>query len=406
MQCGLLGRTLGHSYSPLIHSALGDYAYDLYEKEPEELEAFLKQGEFRGLNVTIPYKQAVIPFLDELTPTASRLGAVNTILRREDGSFLGHNTDFYGFQAMLDRSGLNVCGKKVLVLGSGGASKPVTAALQDRGARVVVISRSGEDNYENLDRHKDAAVIVNTTPLGMAPNTGVSALSLEGFPALEGVLDLIYNPARTRLLLEAEKRGLKTENGLWMLVSQAWESGCVFTGREIPKEVIGTIHSRIRRSVENLILIGMPGSGKTTVGRLAAEQLHREFVDADQVLEEKFGPIPAIFKAQGEAGFRKLETQVLSELGKRSGLVIATGGGCVTRQENYDLLHQNGRILLLQRDLSRLGSAGRPLSLMKGVGALYRERRDQYAAFADAAVRNMGSPQDCARQILKVWEEE
>ena len=222
MKCGLLGRKLGHSYSPQIHALLGNYSYQLFEKEPEEIGDFLKNGDFTGLNVTIPYKKEVIPFLDELSPAAARLGAVNTIVRR-DGKLIGHNTDYFGFRRLVQESGLQVAGKKVLVLGSGGASSTAVAVLQELGAKVTVISRSGENNYENLDRHADAAVIANTTPVGMYPNTGKSALSLDGFPRLEGVLDAVYNPARTQILLDAERRGLAAVNGLWMMVAQAKE---------------------------------------------------------------------------------------------------------------------------------------------------------------------------------------
>ena len=405
MQCGLLGRVLGHSYSPLIHSYLGEYAYALYEKEPEQLEDFLKHGDFAGLNVTIPYKQAVIPYLDELSPIARKLRAVNTIVRRPDGSLIGHNTDFYGFGAMLDRTGLCLQGKKALVLGTGGASKPAISALQERGAQVVNVSRAGENNYHNLQNHADAALIVNATPLGMAPNTGASALSLEGFPRLEGVLDLIYNPARTKLLLEAESRGLKVENGLWMLVAQAWESAQWFTGSEIDPGKIPAIHSRIRRDVENLILIGMPGCGKSTLGKALAKALNREFVDADKALESQYGPIPEIFQKSGEPGFRPLETEVLGQLGKRSGLVIATGGGCITRPENYPLLHQNGRIFYIRRALQSLTSAGRPLSQRVGAEALYAARKPLYEQFADYTVENNGSPEEAIREILNIWEE-
>ena len=204
MKCGLLGRKLGHSYSPQIHACLGNYSYTLFEKEPEEVADFLKSGDFTGLNVTIPYKKTVIPYLDELSPAAKKLGAVNTVVRREDGTLFGHNTDYFGFASLLKRSGLDVAGKKVLVLGSGGASNTVTAVLTGLGAEAVVISRSGENNYENLQRHEDAAVIVNATPVGMYPNTGVSPVDLKRFPKLEGVLDVIYNPARTQLLLGAE----------------------------------------------------------------------------------------------------------------------------------------------------------------------------------------------------------
>ena len=405
MNCGLLGRTLGHSYSPRIHSRLGDYTYSLYEKEPEALEEFLKTGDFTGLNVTIPYKQAVIPYLTELSPIARRLGAVNTVVRRPDGSLIGHNTDFFGFQYLLSSTGLEVKGKKALVLGSGGASKPVAAALQEQGARVVIISRTGENNYENLDRHRDAALIVNATPVGMYPRNGASPLSLEGFPRLEGVLDLIYNPGKTALLLQAERRGLIAANGLLMLVAQALESAQWFLGKALDPGLIDSIHRELRNSVENLILIGMPGSGKSTVGKLLAKSLGRDFQDADRVLEEKYGPIPEIFKARGEEAFRSLETKVLEELGKQSSLVIATGGGCVTKEENYDLLHQNGRIVCLQRPLSALSCQGRPLSQSVGGEALYQQRAPLYAAFQDLAIENTGTPEETAAEILKHWEE-
>ena len=230
MRCGLLGRTLGHSYSPQIHRLLGDYEYDLFEKEPEEVASFLKSGDFTGLNVTIPYKKAVIPCLDALSPAAQALGAVNTIVRRADGTLFGHNSDYFGFAYLVRQSGLDVAGKKALVLGSGGASNTVVAVLKALGAEPVVISRSGENNYGNLSRHADASLIVNATPVGMYPNTGVSPVDLRQFPRLEGVLDVVYNPARTQLLLDAEALGLPCANGLWMLVAQAKESAEYFTG--------------------------------------------------------------------------------------------------------------------------------------------------------------------------------
>ena len=405
MQCGLLGRVLGHSYSPQIHEKLGSYEYRLFEVEPDRLEQFLKSGSFSGLNVTIPYKKEVIPYLDDLSPVARRLGAVNTIVKKPDGSLLGHNTDYFGFQTMVRHSGLSVTGKKVLVLGSGGASSMAVAALQDLGAEVIVISRSGENHYGNLYLHKDASVIVNATPVGMYPNVGISHVDLRLFPDLEGVLDLIYNPARTRLLMDAEKLGLKTENGLLMLVAQAWESAQWFTGAEIPEEKILSIHRKLKNQMENLVLIGMPGSGKTTVGQLAAQMLGRTFVDADQVITQKYGPIPGIFRVQGEEGFRALETKVLAELGKQSSLVIATGGGCVTREENYPLLHQNGRIFCIDRSLSALDTAGRPLSASQGVEALYEKRKPLYAQFADFSVDNDRDPEAAAEEIRNIWED-
>ena len=406
MECGLLGRTLAHSYSPQIHSHLGSYRYSLFEKEPEELADFLKNGSFSGLNVTIPYKKAVLPYLDELTTEAQKLGNVNTIVRRADGSLLGHNTDYFGFASLLEKSGLRVAGKKVLVFGTGGASQTVQAVLQERDAHVVVISRTGENHYGNLDRHADASVIVNATPVGMYPHVEDPHVDLGLFPKLEGVLDLIYNPARTGILLDAESRGLVAENGLWMLVAQAWESAQWFTASPLPREKIAEIHGNLCRQMENILLIGMPGCGKTTVGRLLAEKTGKTFVDADAELEHRFGvSIPDVLRSQGEPAFRELESQTLLELGKQSGLVIATGGGCVTKETNYPLLHRNGRIFLLDRALENLSTAGRPLSQRDGVEALYRVRRPLYQRFADHVINNNGSPQDAVRRILEILEE-
>ena len=405
MQCGLLGRKLGHSYSPQIHAHLGDYSYQLFEKEPEEIGDFLKNGDFTGLNVTIPYKKDVIPFLDELSPAVARLGAVNTIVRR-DGKLIGHNTDYFGFRWLVQESGLQVAGKKALVLGSGGASNTAVAVLKELGANVVVISRSGENNYHNLDRHADAAVIANTTPVGMYPNTGKSALSLDGFPQLEGVLDAVYNPARTQILLDAESRGLAAVNGLWMLVAQAKESAEWFTGKKIADNRIAEIHHALRLQMENIILVGMPGCGKTAVGQQLAQKLGKKFVDADDALENRVGrEITDIIPSDGEAAFREMESDTLAELGKQSGLVIATGGGCVTQSRNYPLLHQNGTIFWLTRELEKLPTDGRPLSQEGKLGQMYETRMPLYRRFADAAISNDGTIEETAAAICKKLEE-
>ena len=399
MKCGLLGRKLGHSYSPQIHGKLGNYSYALFEKEPEELEEFLKNGEFAGINVTVPYKQAVIPYLDELSPLAQRLNAVNTVVRR-DGRLIGHNTDFFGFLTMVRESGLDVRGKKALVLGSGGASHTAVAVLEDLGAQAVVISRSGENNYQNLHLHQDAALIVNATPVGMYPNTGVSPVELGLFPKLEGVLDVVYNPARTKLLLDAEKRGIPAMNGLLMLVAQAKEAAQWFTGAEIPDGVIPEIHRMLQAQMENMILIGMPGCGKSTVGKLLAEQLGKEFADADEEIVRLAGKtIPELFTQDGEAVFRDWETKVLAELGKKSGLVIATGGGCVTKSRNYELLHQNGQIFWLTRELSKLPIDGRPLSQTHRIEEMYRIRKPMYEAFADFVISNDRAAEETVKEI-------
>lgn len=401
MKCGLLGRKLGHSYSPQIHAQLADYSYVLFEKEPEELEAFLKNGDFTGLNVTVPYKKAVIPYLDELSPRAKRLGAVNTIVRR-DGKLIGHNTDYFGFQTMVSQSGLQVQNKKVLILGSGGASNTAAAVMEELGAHVCVISRSGENNYDNLHLHTDAAVIVNTTPLGMYPNVGTSAADLNLFPSLEGVLDVVYNPARTQILLDAEQKGLTAMNGLLMLVAQAKESAEWFSGHEISDDLISEIHLSLRKQMENIILIGMPGCGKTTIGSALAEKLGKQFVDADLELEARVGKkISDIIPNDGEAAFRAMETETLSLLGKQSGLVIATGGGCVTRKRNYPLLHQNGTIFWLTRDLGKLPTDGRPLSQSSKLSDMYRVRKPMYEAFADCIISNEGEPEHTITQILE-----
>lgn len=399
MKCGLLGRKLGHSYSPAIHAHLGDYEYALYEKEPEELEAFLRSGDWDGLNVTMPYKQAVIPYLDHVSATARDLGAVNTIVRR-DGKLVGHNTDYWGFHSMLAKSGLCPAGKKCLVLGSGGASKVAQSVLKNADARVVVISRTGENNYHNLQLHSDAAILVNTTPVGMYPHTGVSPVDLDLFPHLEGVLDVVYNPERTQLLLDAEKRGIVAENGLWMLIAQAIYAAIRFTGKPADSKSIEEIHSILRAQMENIVLIGMPGCGKSTIGRLLAQKSGKCFVDADEEIEKMAKKnIPAIFAEDGEDAFRVYETKVLEALGKQSGLIIATGGGCVTRAENYPLLHQNGTIFWLQRDLEKLPADGRPLSQSGNPEAMYAFRAPLYAAFADFIVDNNGIIEKAVEQI-------
>ena len=402
MQCGLLGKKLGHSYSPQIHSHLGNYSYGLFEVQPEDLSQFLHQGEFTGLNVTIPYKKDVLPYCDELTPSAKAIGAVNTIIKRNDGTLLGHNSDYYGFRSMLAKSGLSVSKKKVLVLGSGGASATVVTVLKELGANTIVISRGGENNYTNLNKHVDAKVIVNTTPVGMYPNNGESPLDLNAFPLLEGVLDLVYNPARTKLLMDAQHLGLKTENGLWMLVAQAKESAEYFLGRSIDDGKIEQIHDILQKQMENIVLIGMPGSGKSTIGKALSYKTGKVFVDADlEIVNDAGKSIPEIFAEDGEAVFRSLETKILSQLGMQSGLIIATGGGCVTKEKNYPLLHQNGKIIWIQRDINQLPTDGRPLSQSKKLAEMYQARKPKYEAFADYTVKNDSSIDSIVEKIFK-----
>ena len=401
LKCGLLGRKLGHSYSPAIHGILSDYDYQLFEREPEQLEDFLLHGDWNGINVTIPYKKSVLPYCRELSPLAEEIGSVNTIVRRPDGSLFGDNTDAYGFESLVKKSGITVRGKKALVLGSGGASVTVVAVLKRLGAAsVTVISRSGEDNYDNIQKHADARIIVNTTPVGMYPNNGQAAVDLAAFPDCEGVLDVVYNPARTALLLQAESRGIPCAGGLYMLVAQAKRSCEIFTGKAIDDGEIERIEQVLSAQMQNIILIGMPSSGKSTVAAALGKELGRPVYEADALIEEEAGmDIPAIFAAHGEDYFRKLETQVLKKLGALSGAVISTGGGCVTREENYAPLHQNGRIIWLLRDTDKLDKTGRPVSLRSDLNELYARREPMYARFADLKADNNGTIEDTLARI-------
>lgn len=404
LKCGLLGEKLGHSYSPQIHSMLADYEYKLFEKSPEELEDFLKSGEFDGLNVTIPYKKSVMPYCAELSPTAAQIGSVNTIVRRSDGSLYGDNTDAFGFEKLIVHNGIEVKDKKALVLGTGGASVTAQAVLKNLGAsEVVVISRKGEDNYENIAKHADAEIIANTTPVGMYPNNGKAAVDLTQFPKLSGVLDVVYNPARTALLLQAEKLCIPCAGGLYMLVSQAKRSCELFTGNSIPDSEIDRIERVLSHQMQNIVIIGMPGSGKTAVSTMLAERLGRKIFDTDMIVSEKAGmTIPEIFAAQGEAGFRKLETEATAEVGKLSGNIISTGGGVVTVADNYELLHQNGVIVWIERDTNKLARDGRPISLSSDLNELYAARLPLYERFADIKADNNGDINDTVNAIMEM----
>ena len=404
LKCGLLGEKLGHSYSPQIHSMLADYEYKLFEKSPEELEDFLKSGEFDGLNVTIPYKKSVMPYCAELSPTAAQIGSVNTIVRRSDGSLYGDNTDAFGFENLIVHNGIEVKGKKALVLGTGGASVTAQAVLKNLGtSEVVVISRKGEDNYENIAKHADAEIIANTTPVGMYPNNGKAAVDLTQFPKLSGVLDVVYNPARTALLLQAEKLCIPCAGGLYMLVSQAKRSCELFTGKSIPDSEIDRIERVLSHQMQNIVIIGMPGSGKTAVSTMLAERLGRKIFDTDTIVSEKAGvTIPEIFAAQGEAGFRKLETEATAEVGKLSGNIISTGGGVVTVADNYELLHQNGVIVWIERDTNKLARDGRPISLSSDLNELYAARFPLYERFADIKADNNGDINDTVNAIMEM----
>ncbi len=402
---GLLGKKLGHSFSPQIHGLLGGgYEYKLYEKNEEELEAFIKEAgsTWQGLNVTIPYKKAVIPYCDRLSDRAKKIGSVNTLVYR-DGMLIGDNTDYYGFECMVKKLGVPVEGKKAIILGNGGAAPTIRAVLSDMGAgRIVTISRSGSDNYENISRHYDAELIINTTPVGMYPRVGEKVIVLSEFKNCKAVYDIIYNPLRTALLIEAEELKIPYINGLLMLVAQAKLASEIFRNVTIDDKKIEKICGIIEADVRNIMLIGMPGCGKSTIGARLASITGKKFVDMDAEIEKRAGKsIPEIFKDEGEEFFRSLETQVLSDISKEKNQVIATGGGIVTKVVNKLLLRQNSVVIFIERDLETLPIAGRPISQAKPVAEIYAERIGLYRAYSDYGVENIGID-ETVEKILEV----
>ena len=412
MEYGLIAEHLGHSFSKTIHEAIGDYRYDFCELAPQELEPFLKQRAFRGLNVTIPYKQAVIPLLDELSPAAQAIGAVNTIVNR-NGRLWGDNTDFGGMRALIAHLGLDLSGRKVLILGTGGTSRTAFAVAQSLGAgQIIKVSRHPgpmDASYvQAAQDHSDAQIILNTTPSGMFPKLAEQPLSLEPFRKLEGVVDAVFNPLSTRLVLEARDRGILAQGGLYMLVAQAVLAAERFTGKSYPEDLTDRLYRMLLHGKQNLVLIGMPGSGKSTVGRLLAEKLGRPFLDLDEEIVHREGrEITEIFQQDGEAYFRDLESRVTAELSARTGLVLATGGGCVLRKENVTALRQNGCLLLLNRPLAQLlPTQDRPLAnSAEKIRSLFETRMPIYRAAADRAVHTKDSSEETAEAVLASWEE-
>lgn len=404
-KCGLLGQKLGHSVSPPIHAEFADYAYSLYEKSEQEVADFVKNGDWDGLNVTIPYKKTVLPLCDELSSTAKAVGSVNTLVRRANGTVYGDNTDFYGFEKTLEKSGAAVCGQKTLVLGSGGAAAAVCAVLKKLGAETVVISRNGENNYQNIQRHFNAKYIINATPVGMFPNNGASPLDLTDFKQCECVFDLIYNPLKTALLLQAEKLGIKAVNGLYMLVQQAARSSEQFSGCPLNEKTIESAFLTIQSKMQNIVLIGMPGCGKTTLAALLSEKTGRAVLDTDEMIAQKIGQTPAqLITQKGEAAFRRIEAEIIAEAGKKTGVIIATGGGAVTVKENKNLLCQNGKIFWIWRDLNALATQNRPLSANQSLESLYEKRKNLYDRFCDVQVQNNGELAKTAQIILEMMK--
>ena len=414
MKYGLIGEKLSHSFSKEIHESLADYTYEIRELSPDEVAPFLEAREFEGINVTIPYKEKVIPHLDSISEAARLIGAVNTI-KKVDGKLIGDNTDFYGMREMILGANIDVEGKKALILGTGGTSKTAKAVLADLGAReIITVSRKASDqtvSYEAAyELHRDADIILNTTPVGMYPNTDASPIDITAFPDLCGVIDAIYNPLRTRLILDAEAEGIPAVGGLMMLILQAAKASEIFLGKEIDEEKIFETVKNIFESKENIVLIGMPGSGKSTLGNILSEITGRQLVDTDEVITEMTGKHPSeIIKAEGEREFRRIETEAVKKVSKMSGIIIATGGGVVTRKENIPYLHQNGRIVYLHCYPSDLTpTPDRPLSASRSViKAMYEVRNPLYTEAADAEVEisHKISPEISANEVLNTFLE-
>ncbi len=409
MQYGLIGAKLGHSYSVAIHARLGDYDYRLCEQTEAEFIDRMNRRDFRGLNVTIPYKKLAYEHCDVLSDTAREVGCVNTLVVRPDGSLYGHNTDIGGFIALARRAGVDIAGKKTVILGSGGTSLTARAACRRLGARqIVVVSRRGPVDYAALYAdHGDAQVLVNTTPVGMYPNNCASPADLSRLPMLEGVLDVIYNPDRTALVLDAEERGIPAAGGLYMLVGQAREAAELFAGHAIPESETERIYRQLRSEALNLILIGMPGSGKSRIGRALAGRMGRPFTDLDGEIVRRAGKsIPEIFAADGEPAFRALEHEVICDACKEKGAVIATGGGAVLRADNVRAMRQNGRLCLLTRELDALPLDGRPLSRSpEALREMWRVREPYYRDAADYIIENDAAPDEVAARAEEAYHE-
>lgn len=406
---GLLGKKLGHSFSPPIHRALtgNAYPYELIEVEPEALESFLRERSFNGLNVTIPYKRDVIPYLNELSAAAEKIGAVNTIVRRGD-RLIGDNTDYDGVKYTFARSGVDVAGKRALILGNGATSLTVATVLRDLGvASIRNVTRQGPLTYEMLNglcsETEDAQLLINTTPVGMYPNTDGELVDLILFPKLEFVFDVVYNPLATRLVQSARAGGIRYSNGLPMLVAQAKAAAERFLERSIPDTEIERVIDEITGDLRNIVLVGMPGSGKTTIGREVASLLGKEFVDLDEAIEARAGmTIPEIFRTQGETSFRDLEAALCLEYGQGNRRVLATGGGAVIRAENRQNLRMNGVGVFLTRDLDDLPLDGRPVSqAATSLSALYETRLSFYQACSDVTVANDDEPAVVAKRIVE-----
>ena len=401
---GLIGRTLKHSYSKKIHALLGEYSYDLYEIEPEKLSGFVADNALKGFNVTIPYKKDIITCLDQVDAKAKAIGAVNTVVMN-NGVKTGYNTDFDGMVYMLNRAKISLLDRSVLILGSGGTSNTAKAVCQSLGAKTIkILSRSGEINYENYDKlASDCQVVINTTPVGTFPDNYACKIDLSFFPNLIGVADVVYNPSLTKLLYQAKKLGVKYTNGLPMLVAQAKYANDLFLGQKTSDEVIEKIISVLESQTKNIVLIGMPGCGKSSIAKILSQQLNRESIDVDSEIVKKDGrSIPTIFSESGEEYFRAIEKETLKEIGVLTGKIIATGGGVVKDDDNYFALKQNGIIVWIDREVEKLATDGRPLSKdLSAVKQLYNDRKALYEKFADIKIENNGSLDYAVSEVKK-----
>lgn len=408
MRYGLLGEKLGHSFSKEIHEKLGMYQYDIIELSPAELDVFMRDKDFTGVNVTIPYKQTVIPYLDGISERAKMIGAVNTIVNHA-GKLFGDNTDFGGLEALVNRTGLELKGKTVLIAGTGGTSKTARSVAEALGAaRVIKMSRSGKEGSVSYEEayadYSGAEILFNTTPAGMFPNPDGMAVDLERLPGLQGVIDVVYNPLTTKLVREARKRGIKAENGLYMLVAQAILAAEDFTGRRFGQDSIDSIFAETVFEKRNIVLTGMPSSGKSTIGKILSEKLGRELIDTDAKIVKKAGmPITEIFRSRGEKAFRDLESEIIAEVSATGGRIISTGGGAVLRQQNVDMMKMNGTVIFLDRPLDALlPSDDRPLADdAEKIRRLYAERYPTYVASADTVIKVEGTPEETADKLLE-----
>jgi len=403
LRCGLIGKPLGHSYSPEIHALLGDYPYTLTELEEEEVGSYIRSDRFDATNVTIPYKKTVMPFLDEISDEALRIGSVNTVTHLPDGRLRGDNTDYFGFSYMLDCGGIDVKDKIVVVIGGGGASMTARTVSADRGAKEVKVLTHAENTPENLHKFTDAQILINTSPVGMYPENGKSPVDINDFPNLCGVVDVIYNPSKTAIILDAEENGIPAISGLTMLVAQAKLASELFTGEKISDDILGSVTRKIELDRKNITLVGMPGCGKSTIGRQLAEITDREFIDLDDYITEKAGiPIPEIFSKYGEPYFRDLETECLAEISKMSGKVLSMGGGTPVKAENRRMIKQNSTVVFLKRDISSLSKEGRPVSQANDLRKLYEVRRPFYEEVAEFEIEVTESPIKNANKIIEV----